>query len=420
MRLLLHLGTGLYHAGIRLAAPFVPKARAWVRGRRGLWPRLEARAAGLQGCIWMHCASVGEFEQGRPVLEAVRRAHPQRPVLLTFHSPSGHQAFHGSDAAHHVEYLPADTARNARRLVRLLRPHAVLWVKYEFWPRHLHALHRAGVPVYLLSAIFRPGQPFFRWYGAGHRRMLRAFAHLFVQDERSRALLHGIGVGDVTVSGDTRFDRVAGIAAAPPDLPMAAAFKGAARMVVCGSTWPADERLLATAMDGLPVPVKWLVVPHEPTAEHLRGIEARFPKPLVRWSELEGTTAENVAATLGREPQGTLVVDRTGLLARLYAHGDLAYVGGGFGAGVHSILEPAAWGLPVLFGPRHHKFAEAEAIVRAGGGRAVGHVAALRDALDRWTGDPAERRRAGEAARRYVADQAGATDRIMAVLKDRL
>lgn len=415
MPLLLDLGTGLYHLGVRMAAPFVPKARQWCAGREGLWERLEARREALQGCLWMHCASVGEFEQGRPVLEAIKRARPDLPVLLTFFSPSGYEARKdlGSTApgslVTHVEYLPPDSAANAARLLDLMRPRTVLWVKYEFWPQYLGALHRRATPVYLVSGIFRPGQPFFKWYGGAWRSMLGGFTHLFVQDQASRDLLTGIGLRNVTVSGDTRFDRVRAIVEAGDELPLAAAFRGKGPVLVCGSTWPADEALLLDAFKLMGRSPKLLVVPHELDLPQLRAIEQRFPKPLARWSELEHSPVDSVRHTLGQAADGTLLVDRMGLLARLYRHGDVAYVGGGFGDGIHSLLEPAAWGLPVIFGPKHGKFAEAQGLIEAGGGFAVHNARELAELLVRLLGNADARRTAGDAAARFVRDRSGAT-----------
>ncbi len=416
MPLLYDIGLGLYHVGIRMAAPFVPKARAWVNGRKGTWERLEAKRGALQGCLWMHCASVGEFEQGRPVLEALKKEQPELPVLLTFYSPSGYEARKDFPLATLVEYLPADGAANARRFLELLRPKAVLWVKYEFWYHWLHALKERGVPVFLVSAIFRREQPFFRWYGSTHRNMLECFNQLFVQDEASCELLASINVKNVQVCGDTRFDRVGTIALANEELPIARGFKGSAPLVIAGSTWPADEELLLEVfakMNGAP---KTVIVPHELDAPHLSSIESRFPKPLVRWSELEGATPDNIANTLGKQPSAALLVDRMGLLARLYKYGDIAYVGGGFGDGIHSLLEAAAWGKPVIFGPRHHKFAEAQGLIDAGGGFEVNNAVELRAVLDPLLHDPEALATASEAAARYVRERVGATDRIARVI----
>lgn len=402
-----HLVPACYTAMVRLAAGFHPKARAWVAGRRGLWERLAAKADRLQGCLWMHCASVGEFEQGLPVLEALRAEHPDRPVLVTFFSPSGYEARKHLPLATHVDYLPADSPANGARLVALLRPSMVLWVKYEFWPGTLGALHAAQVPTFLVSGIFRPGQPFFRWYGAAWRRMLRGFTHLFVQDEASRVLLAGVGIRAVTVSGDTRFDRVRAIVAGREGLPLAEAFRGSGPVLVCGSTWPADEALLQQALADVPGPVKCLVVPHELSAAGLETSEARFPEPLARWSELEHTPPANVGAMLGTAEGATLLVDRMGLLAQLYRHGRVAYVGGGFTDGIHSLLEAAAWGVPVIFGPKHRKFPEAQGLIDAGAGREVRDADELLLALEDWFSDPEALHRASAAAAAYVQQRTG-------------
>lgn len=413
MPLLYDLGIRLYHTGVRLAAGFKPKARAWVEGREQLWQRLEAKRTALRGCVWMHCASVGEFEQGRPVLEALKREKPELPVLLTFFSPSGYEACKNSPLATHVDYLPLDTRRNARRMVDLLRPKAVLWVRYEFWLHHLEALHKAEVPTFLLSGIFRKSQPFFHWYGAAWRKMVRGLDHVFVQDEVSRSLLAGIGVERASVSGDTRFDRVAEIVRLNEELPIAKSFRGNGPALVCGSTWPADEELLKEAFRSMGKVPKCLVAPHELDGDGLAASEQCFPKPLVRWSELEGTTSTNIADILGPEAGGTLLVDRMGLLARLYRYGDVAYVGGGFGDGIHSLLEPAAWGMPVIFGPRHTKFEEARGLIACGGGFEVRDASELRDVLLQLLSDPERLAQAAHQAHQYVAERCGATQRVV-------
>lgn len=412
MPLLYDLGTGLYHTAVRGVAPFVPKARAWVDGRRGLWARLEAMSSRLQGCLWMHCASIGEFEQGRPVLEAIKAARPDLPVLLTFFSPSGYEALKGSPLATHVEYLPADSRANAQRLIDLVRPAAAAFVRYEFWYHHLNSLREGGIPTYLISAVFRPSQPFFRWYGSTHRAMARSFTHIFTQDEASLRLLHGIGVSCCSVSGDTRYDRVATIADSNEELPIAANFKGSGTLVVCGSTWPSDERLILDAG----VKGKYLVAPHELGADQLQALERAFPKPLARWSELEGGPPEHIGTILGPEPKGTLLVDRMGLLARLYKYADVAYVGGGFHDGIHNLLEAVAWGVPVVFGPHHRKFIEAGELIRAGAGFEVRDAKELRAVLHILLTDEGARATAVQAAKEHVRARRGATERTVAAI----
>ncbi|WKZ66080.1 MAG: glycosyltransferase N-terminal domain-containing protein [Flavobacteriales bacterium] len=424
MPLLYDLGLGLYHAGIRLAAPFHPKARRWVAGRHGLWERLQARRSELNGCLWMHCASVGEFEQGLPVLEALKADRPDLPVLVTFFSPSGYEARRHHPIATHVEYLPADGAARARRMIGLVQPKAVLWVKYEFWYHWLSAFRRARVPVFLVSGIFRPEQPFFRWWGRTHRRMLACFERLFVQDEASRDLLATIGVGQVTVSGDTRYDRVDAIARTAGVVPIGKAFQRAMEgpVLIAGSTWPQDEQVIATALGRMSRPPRLLLVPHELDEAGLQRAERMMPKPVVRWSHLEELLAAPSAPAGDGPPDEdplfarTLLVDRMGLLARLYQHGSIAYVGGGFGDGIHSTLEAAAWGLPILFGPEHRKFAEAKALLEAGGAREVRDAEGLQHALTGLIQDAGIREAAAVASLGVVREGVGATRRIAAAV----
>lgn len=417
MSLLYDLAIGTYHLGIRSVAPWNKKAAEWVAGRAELWSRLEAKAPVLQGCLWMHCASVGEFEQGRPVLEAIKKERPQLPVLLTFFSPSGYEAFQDFPLATHVEHLPADNEANALRLQRLIRPRAAIFIKYEFWLHHLHALRREQVPTYLVSATFRADQPFFRWYGRAWRGMLKCFTHIFTQDGPSRDLLLGIGLENVTVGGDTRFDRVAQIASQKEGIPLARAFKGGSTILICGSTWPADERLLTAALAtlGSSAP-KCMIAPHELHEAQLAAIELNFPKPLAKLSELEDSEPANVADTLGAEKHGTLLIDRMGSLARLYQYAELAYVGGGFTDGIHNLLEAATWGVPVIFGPNHHKFTEAQGLIDAGGGITVRNAHELTSTLQAWLTDPAALAKASAAAARYVQERIGATQRVVEVI----
>ena len=408
MPLLIGLGTALYHTGIRLAAPFVPKAKAWVQGRRGTWKRLEEKANALHGCLWIHCASVGEFEQARPVLEAIKQERPGLPVLVTFFSPSGYEARKDFPLATHVEYLPPDSRANARRLQQLVRPKLALFIKYEFWYDHLMALKEAGVPTYLVSAIFRPSQPFFAWYGAAHRAMLGCFRQVFVQNEDSKDLLAYIGVHAVTVSGDTRFDRVHAVTERNETLPRAEAFRKADTklVLVAGSTWPADEEIIFKALKDIP-DLRLVVVPHELTPAHLSGITSHAPGPLVRWSDEDNSAR-------------TLLVDRMGYLSRLYKYADITYVGGGFGSGIHNTLEAAAWGKPVIFGPNHDRFAEAHVLIEAGAGFPVKNAMELRTLLERMTRDPDALQHASEAAARSVQERTGATQVVVRALMEHL
>ena len=407
MPLLYDIGLGLYQLGIRAAAPFKPKARAWCDGRKDLWQRLELKSASLQGCLWMHCASIGEFEQGRPVLEAIKAARPELPVLLTFFSPSGYEARKDFPLAAHVDLLPMDSASNARWLVDLVKPKAVLWVKYEFWYHYLRTIKSVGIPAFLVSAIFRREQSFFRWYGATFRKMLRCFDRLFVQDDASRELLAAIGVTNVTISGDTRFDRVVAMAQEAKTIAFADHMERNAngRLLVCGSTWPEDERLLASVADT--VVAHRVIVPHEISADHLRKLSGTFDPPPMPVSDYEARM---------KDPDfywSSVVVDRYGILSTLYRYADVAYIGGGFGDGIHSLLEAAVWETPVIFGPRHTKFAEAKGLIDAGGGFEVKNAEELEAVLGRLLGDPAALGNASFAAGKYVRERVGATEKVV-------
>lgn len=411
-----------------MAAPFLPKARQWINGRKGLWERLDKKANALTGCLWMHCASVGEFEQGRPFLEAIRAKQPDLPILITFFSPSGFEAVKNTPLATHVEYLPPDSAANAERFLCSVRPSMAIFVRYEFWYDHLMTLEKAQVPSFLLSAIFRPSQPFFQWYGGAHKAMLQTFERIFVQEQASLELLRGIGIKNVVVSGDTRFDRVAEIAAINAVLPLAEAYRKAELrpVIVAGSTWPADDALLLEAMEQLTNKARVIVAPHELSTGSLAKIATSYPIPVAVWSELESELERQRPA--GRSTNDapdddplnarTLLVDRMGLLSRLYKYGDITYVGGGFGSGIHSLLEAAAWGKPVIFGPHHGSFAEAKGLIEVGAGFEVKNAKELVAVLQHLLNDPKALETASKAASEYVQARTGATQRALTGIQD--
>ncbi|RMF22875.1 MAG: 3-deoxy-D-manno-octulosonic acid transferase, partial [Bacteroidetes bacterium] len=351
--------------------------------------------------LWMHCASLGEFEQGRPLLEAFRRRHPEWQILLTFFSPSGYDLRKDFPGADFVEYLPEDLPALARQFVEILRPTLAVFVRYEFWYHHLQALREAGVRVVLVSGVFRQGQPFFRWYGRLHRRMLGCFDRIFVQDHPSEQLLRSIGYERVVRAGDTRIDRVAELPRRPFAHPLLEAFCEGRRVVVCGSTHPRDEALLAPiirrkSQEGW----RFLLAPHEIDESELRQTATRLGVPLRRLSE---GTAEGASV---------LLVDNVGMLGKLYRFARLAYVGGGFDAGIHNLLEPAAYGVPVVFGPRHGKFPEARALLDNGGGFSVRSSEQL-DEVFRRLEDAPTHRRAAEACRAFIEANRGATGRVL-------
>ncbi len=401
--LLYHLAIRLYLWAIHLAALVYPKARKWVQGRRYQAAQL-ARLPADKPVVWIHCASLGEFEQGRPLIEAIRRRHPHLAILLTFFSPSGFELRKDFPLVDAVAYLPPDLPAAAASFVESVRPVLAIFVKYEFWRNHLAALQCRRIPTVLVSARFRKSQIFFRPWGGAFRQMLRGYHHIFVQDEASLRLLTSIGVHRVTVAGDTRVDRVRHLAATAEPVPLVEAFCAHARHIfICGSTWPADEVRLAPLLGRLPEGWRAIVAPHEVDAGHVQALLRRLPVPAVRYSE---------AADRPLEDFRVLVIDNVGMLARLYRYGRIAYVGGGFGRGIHNTLEPMAFGLPVLFGPRYRGFAEAEYLVQTGGGCSIRSAAALRAAFAQLL-DEASWQAASAAARRYIDTQAGATNRIL-------
>ena len=392
----------LYMLCANVAALFGRKARLMMRGHRDTW-RILRRAAGTDRYIWFHAASLGEFEQGRPLMERLRRERPGCKILLTFFSPSGYEVRKDYPVADVVCYLPFDTPLNARKFVRMARPEAAFFIKYEFWRNYVDVLHRRGIPVYSVSSIFREGQVFFRWYGCGYARVLRRFTHLFVQNEHSRELLARLGVTDVTVVGDTRFDRVIDIMQAARPVPAAEAFaRGGGPVLVAGSTWPADEAFLLPYFNRR-TDLKLIIAPHVVAPDHLAAIESALRRPAVRLSQ---ATPESLAAA------HCLIIDGYGLLSSIYRYATLAYVGGGFGAGIHNVPEAAVYGCPVLIGPNNRKFREAQALLACGGCREVDSGEAFARAVDGWLADPAALQAAGRAAAGYIRGNAGAADAV--------
>jgi len=403
MRYIYSAAVRFYGLGIFAASFFNPKARLWINGRKNISGKIE-NIAKNDSVIWVHAASLGEFEQGRPVMEEIRHRFPQFKILLTFFSPSGYEIRKNYNGADYVFYLPLDTKHNASRFIALIKPAMAIFVKYEFWYHYLDQLHKNQIPVYLISGIFRPGQVFFRWYGKWFRKMPGYFEHLFVQNKESLALLHGISVTNVTLAGDTRFDRVLQIAAATREIPIAARFKGDNVCVVAGSTWPGDESLLIRYINSCDETVKFIIAPHEIHEEHIRKIIQQCEKSFVRYSEATETSVQD---------KQVLIVDNIGLLSSLYRYGDVAYIGGGFGKGIHNILEAATFGLPVIFGPNYAKFNEAIELKGLGGAVSVTAMDELQSLLNHWLSDKADRLRAGSVSKQFVHDRAGATSVIV-------
>jgi len=411
LRFLYSLSIHLYGLLLRLVAPFVPKAAQWVAGRQAwrthLRDALQHETAPL---VWFHCASLGEFEQGRPLMEAYARQHPTHKIVLTFFSPSGYEVRKNWPGAAYIFYLPLDTADNARAFLDLVRPQLAVFVKYEFWYHFLRELHRRQVPTICVSAIFRPEQVFFKPWGGFFRQILSCFTHIFTQNEASAALLRQAGIGQVSVAGDTRFDTVARTAAQPPlPLPLVAAFGAdGVPILIVGSCWPEDLPTLAPLLQQQQQALRFIVAPHEISESHLRQVEAVLPGQVVRYS---------VATPVTVAQARVLLVDNVGLLSQLYRFGQFAYVGGAFGKGLHNTLEAAAFGLPVFFGPTYHKFQEAVELVELGGAYPVHSAQELETKLLPLLHNEASRLVVQDLNLEYVFQHAGATQRIMAWLR---
>ena len=395
------LGIYLMALGVRVAALFKEKLRKMVQGHRATWQMLRA-LSGKDTYVWFHAASLGEFEQGRPLMERLRREHPEKKILLTFFSPSGYEVRKNYDGADLVCYLPFDTPLNARRFVKLARPEAAFLINYEFWRNYIEVLYKRGIPCYSVSSIFRENQIFFRPYGRGYARCLSRMTHLFVQNETSRRLLEGIGVTNVDVVGDTRFDRVLDIRNAAKPLPLAERFAGCWKVLVAGSSWPQDEEIIIPYFNKHPN-LKLVLAPHVVSEEHLQAIERQLARPALRYSK---ATPKAVAEV------DCLIIDCYGLLSSIYRYASMAYVGGGFGVGIHNVPEAAVYGIPVIIGPNNKKFREAQALLRCGGCKEIAGAADFEQLMDAWLSDKEALATAGKAAGSYIADNAGAADRI--------
>lgn len=379
------------------------KARMLFRGQWKATDELRTRLphkTGRQRRIWIHVASVGEFEQARPVIERLRREHPEVQIVLTFFSPSGYNLRKGYDKVDAVTYLPFATRRNARMFLDVVKPDTAIFVKYEFWPAYLRELAKRGIRTYSISAIFREKQAFFRWWGKPYLKLLKLFTAIYVQDEASARLLREHGIERTEVAGDTRFDRVHAIAQQAKDIPQIARFvEDGAKVIIAGSTWPPDEELLARYIDENP-DVKLVLAPHEIHEAHLHQIFQQFEGRYVRFTQATINSLDAVRV---------LVVDTMGMLSSIYRYGQVAYIGGGFGVGIHNTIEAAVFGMPVLFGPNHKHFREACALIEAGGGIAVDNYAAFKAAMDDALAD---HEAIGKKSSDYVVSELGATDKI--------
>ena len=403
----------IYEFGIFVATFFSAKVKKMWRGERETFKILKEKVDPEAQYAWFHAASLGEFEQGRPIIEEYRRVFPKRKILLTFFSPSGYEVRKNYDGADIVCYLPIDTPTNALRFLRAVRPVEAFFIKYEFWYNYLHILRHRGIPVYSISSIFRKEQVFFKWYGFQYRHVLRCFTHFFVQNEESKRLLGTLGIDNVMVTGDTRFDRVMQIAKESKSIPVVREFKNGRKVFVAGSSWLPDEQIFLPYFAQHP-DWKVIIAPHVIGESHLEQIMSLLEgRKVVRYTQIEADDA----VTLGEAE--VLIIDCFGLLSSIYKYGDVAYVGGGFGVGIHNLPEAAVWNLPVIFGPNHQKFQEANELKACGGGFAIEGKEDFHRVMDAFLASEDDMKRAADAAGHYVSSHSGATEKLLKLLREK-
>lgn len=411
MHFIYNISVWVYALGIRLAALFNNKAKLWVDGRKNIFREISEAIPKDEKLIWFHCASLGEFEQGRPVIEAFRKQFNDHKILLTFFSPSGYEVRKNFDQADYVFYLPLDTPLRAKKFIALTQPRLAIFIKYEFWFNYLNELSKNKIPLLMVSVIFRPSQHFFKPWGGWSRKQLQKVTWFFVQNEATKNLLNRIKVYHSSVSGDTRFDRVIQLPSEKINLPLIETFADGKPLLVAGSTWPADEDLLKSLLQS-EHPFKLVIAPHVVSTSHIREILMKFEAfhPLL-FSKIKNNKLSE---------KRVLIIDSIGMLSKLYRFGNMAYIGGGFGAGIHNILEAATYGLPVIFGPNYQRFQEAVELIRLGGAFAIHDEESCLQAFGHLASDKNLLRKSGETARKYVTSNAGATAMVVEKAKEYL
>ena len=407
MRWLYNLGIFGYYLLVRIVSVRNEKARKWLEGRKDIYKRLSETIIPGEPILWFHASSLGEFEQGRPVIEAIRTRWPEYKILLTFFSPSGYELRKNYPYADYIFYLPLDTKKNATRFIDIVRPKMVFFIKYEFWYHFLTQLKAEGIPTYIFSALFRPSQIFFKPWGKWYLSAISTYEHIFVQNQESFDLLHQFGFTNVSISGDTRLDRVGQIADAAPRLEKLEFFCGNQKAIIAGSTWKEDEDLFIPYVNNSPSGLKFVIAPHEVTPQSIERICSSLAKKYVFYST--GSQEELAQADV-------LIADGYGYLNSIYRYGMLAYVGGGFNSGIHSILEPAVFGLPVIFGPDYHKFQEAFDMLNLGAACSITDGEQLEGVIEDFRLNPEKLLSASNIARSYVNRNRGASKEIVKYL----
>ncbi len=402
MNFLYNVGIALYSLCVKIATVRNKKARLMVEGQKRTFAELRSRVDAAEKYVWIHVSSLGEFEQGRPLIEMIKRHTPDKKILLTFFSPSGYEVCKNYPLADVVCYLPFDLPGNVRRFLDSVNIEKAIFVKYEFWGNFLRGLQRRNVPTYIISAIFRPTQMFFKPYGGMFRKMLDCYDTIFVQDDDSKLLLSSIGVENVEVAGDTRFDRVTDILDNKVDLPIIESFSRGQFTLFAGSTWPPDEEFILPYFNAHPQ-LKMVIAPHEISEDRINDVVSKIQRKAVRYTQ---ATPEAAAEA------DCLIIDCYGILSKSYRFATVAYVGGGFGVGIHNINEAAVYGIPVVFGPNYHKFKEARDLIALQGAFAISDGKGFETIVDRFVGDGAFLSKHGEIAGNYIKSNLGATERI--------
>jgi len=393
---------------LKIVALFSPKIKLFTEGRKNVFAILEEKIKPTDKTIWFHSASLGEYEQGLPVIEKIKERYPSRKIIVTFFSPSGYEVRKNNTVADVTIYLPLDTKSNAKKFLKLTHPDLVFFIKYEFWLNYLRELEKSKTPTYLISGIFRESQMFFKWYGGFYRKALKAFTFFFVQNESSKEKIEAIGFHNVVVSGDTRFDRVNAILERDNNLDFIEKFKNNCPTIVIGSSWPKDEALLAEYINEAPDNVKFIIAPHNIKADQIASLKIQITKPTVLFSEKENQDLSKY---------NVFIIDTVGLLTKIYSYGTIAYVGGGFGnPGIHNILEPATFGIPIVIGPNYSNFAEAVQLVSLGGCIVITNNIDLKQNLDRLLTDKGFLEEKSRICKTYIQENKGATNSIMSVI----
>jgi 3-deoxy-D-manno-octulosonic-acid transferase len=401
MVLFYNIGICLYATAVKITALFNPKATLWVKGRKNIFHDIKNALTGNEDIAWFHVSSLGEFEQGRPVMESFRLKYPNYKIFLTFFSPSGYEIRKNYEGADYIFYLPVDTKKNATQFLNLVKPNIAFFVKYEFWFHYLNQLNKRKIPTYIFSAIFRENQLFFKSYGTWYKKMLGFFTKIYVQNEESKQLLKTIHITNVEVGGDTRFDRVYALAKNAKPIELIEHFAKNNPVIIAGSTWEKDEELLAEYAQQTEFEVKWIIAPHEIHKSHIDKIISMFKQPVLKFSE---ANYNNINTT------NILLIDSMGILSSVYRYGTLAYIGGGFGNGIHNTLEAATYGLPVVFGPNYKRFKEACDLLELSSGFSITNFVELKSIFHTLLINENLTMKSGQSASNYVNQMRGGTD----------